>query len=266
MSTFLSIRQRLSFPTGAQGKQATARYDRLDALRGLAMAWMTAFHFCFDLQQHGWLRQDFYGDPFWTWQRSAIVSLFLLCAGASQAVASAQGQSWRRFGRRWLQIAGCALLVTAGSWLMFPRSYIYFGVLHGLAVMLVVTRMSTGLGWRLWPLGALAIALPWAAPALLQARPELGFLNEPAFNWLGMISVKPITEDYVPLLPWLGVMWWGLAAGEWLLAHRPALLSAPLPAHAKWLAWLGGWSLTYYMLHQPVLLGGLELVRLLRLF
>jgi len=38
-------------------------------------------------------------------------------------------------------------------------------------------------------------------------------MNAPALNWLGWISQKPITEDYAPLFPWLGVMWWGAAAG-----------------------------------------------------
>src|SRR4051812_29101509 len=114
------------------------RLDSIDALRGFAIVWMTLFHFSFDLNHFGWLRQNFYEDPFWTWQRTAIVSLFLFCAGLGQAVAVAQGQSWDRFWKRWLQVAACALLVTAGSIAMFPKSFIYFGVLHGIAVMLVI--------------------------------------------------------------------------------------------------------------------------------
>jgi len=43
-----------------------------------------------------------------------IVSLFLFCAGLGQAIAWHQGQGWRRFGRRWMQIAGCALLYLPG--------------------------------------------------------------------------------------------------------------------------------------------------------
>ena len=43
---------------------------------------------------------------------------------------------------------------------------------------------------------------------------------------------KPVTEDYVPLLPWLGVMLWGLAAGQWLLRTRRAVLAGPLPPRA----------------------------------
>jgi len=251
------------------------RIPWVDALRGLAMVWMTVFHFCFDLTQAGYLSQDFYNDPLWTWQRSCILSLFLLCAGAGQAIALHQGQSWRQFGRRELQIGGCALLVSAGSVLMFPNSYIYFGVLHGMVVMLLIARLTARWGRWLWLAGALMIASKFIAAYAINTWTELLFLNEKVFNWLGLISVKPITEDYVPLVPWLGVMWWGMAGAQWWLA-RSAQPLAPkavqsakavngLQSHAPnaWpvrvLARLGRWSLSYYLVHQPVLLGALWL-------
>ena len=40
------------------------RLASLDALRGLAIVWMTVFHFCFDLTHFGYLQQNFLGDPF----------------------------------------------------------------------------------------------------------------------------------------------------------------------------------------------------------
>lgn len=240
---------------------ASSRFARIDALRGAAIAWMTAYHFFFDLDHFGWIREDFHRDPFWTVQRTAIVSLFLFCAGLGQAVAHAQGQGWPRFWRRWAQVAGCALLVTAGSWLMFPRSFIYFGVLHGIAVMLVVVRLGASWGPWLWPAGALAIAAPWFAPAAHAAWPQLQILNAPWLNWLGWISRKPVTEDYVPLLPWLGVMWWGLAAGQWLLRRRAMVVQGAIPPALRPLAWMGRWSLSWYMLHQPLLIGAMLLAR-----
>jgi uncharacterized membrane protein len=231
---------------------AMSRFDRLDALRGLAIVWMAAFHFCFDLNHFGFIRQNFYVDPVWTVQRACIVTLFMACVGAGQAIASAQHQSWQRFWRRWLQIAGCAVLVSIGSWLMFPRSVITFGVLHGIAGMLVVSRLTTTRGaWR-WPLGLVAIALP-------------KLIGDPFFdtrwtNWIGLVTRLPVTEDYAPILPWLGVVWWGAAATDWLLARRSALLTGTLPRTAAPLAVLGRWSLSFYMLHQPVLIGVLWLV------
>jgi len=244
-----------------------SRYFTIDLLRGLAMVWMTLFHFCFDLQHFGWLQANFYADPFWTLQRTAIVSLFVLCAGMGQAAALQQGQGWSNFWRRWRQIAGCAVVVSLGSWFMFPNSFIYFGILHGMALMWIVARLLGGAGAWLWPLAGVSLAMPQLALQAHALWPALDFLNDRAFNWLGLISRRPITEDYAPLFPWLGVMLLGLATGQWLLRRHTEWLQrvgevlervAPL----RGLAWLGNWSLSYYMLHQPVLLGLLGLVAL----
>jgi uncharacterized membrane protein len=240
------------------------RVEAVDALRGLAMVWMTAFHFCFDLNHFGYLSANFYADPFWTVQRACIVSLFVFTAGMGQALAVQQGHDWQRFWNRWRQIAGCALLVSAGSYAMYPRSFIYFGILHGIALMLLVVRLSAGWGRWLWPLGALAIAMPFVASSAHAAGALADSFNHPGLNWLGLISHKPVTEDYAPLFPWLGAMWWGMAAGQWLSCYRPGVFDAlsdrvprPLPA-------LGRWSLSYYMVHQPVLIGGFMLLQMVR--
>ena len=225
------------------------RFDRLDALRGVAIVWMAAFHFSFDLNHFGFIRENFYTDPFWTVQRACIVTLFLFCAGLGQAIALHQGVGRPRFSsgfwRRWAQVAGCALLVSIGSWWVFPKSFISFGVLHGIALMLIVVRLVAGSGRWLWLLGALALALPLAI--------QHPFFDTRLTNWVGLVTHKPVTEDYVPLLPWVGVMLWALAAGQWVLARRPAWLAGALPRAWMPLAVLGRWSLSFYMLHQPVL-------------
>jgi len=248
------VRYRLRMP--AHQPINRERFDRLDALRGLAVVWMAVFHFAFDLNHAKLIHQNFYTDPVWTLQRTCIVTLFLFCAGLGQALAVSQGQGWSRFWRRWSQVALCALLVSAGSWWMFPNSFISFGVLHGIALMLIVVRLSARAGRWLWLLGAAALLLPQ-------------FVAHPWFdtrwtNWVGLVTHKPVTEDYVPLLPWLGVVWWGVAAGQWLLVHRRHWLAGGVPRIASPLAVLGRWSLTFYMVHQPVLIGALMLAAALR--
>lgn len=241
---------------------ASGRLDRIDLLRTIAMLWMTAYHFSFDLDHFKIIEANFRHDPFWTVQRTAIVSLFLFTAGLSQAVAMERGQGAQRFWRRWAQVAAAALLVTAGSLIMFPRSFIAFGVLHGIAAMLLVVRATGRWGPWWWPLGGLLMLLPTLAPSAMAAWPALAVFNEPALSWLGFVNRLPVTEDYVPLLPWLGVMGWGLAAGQWALRHRPAWLGihdGPASGLRRVLVVLGRWSLSYYLLHQLVLLGLLGL-------
>lgn len=242
------------------------RWSALDQVRGLAVLWMTAYHFAFDLNHFGWIRQNFLGDPVWTVQRTLILTLFLGCAGYAQAIAMRQGLGWDRFLRRWLQVAGCALLVTAGSWWMFPRSFIYFGVLHAVAVMLLLLRLPplrNALPAALAGIGALAVAAPWLAGWTHARWPALEVLNAPVFNWVGWIGRKPVTEDYVPLLPWVGVVLWGFALGQqaaargWHGSQHRAAEGWP----RRTLAWIGRHSLSWYMLHQPLLIGALSLVR-----
>ena len=232
------------------------RFDRLDALRAVAIIWMVAFHFCYDLNYFRLIRQNFYTDPVWTMQRTCIVSLFLFCAGMGQAVALGHGQGWPRFWRRWAQVAGCALLVSLGSMWMFPKTFISFGVLHCIALLLILLRLTAGARQWLWPLGLVAITLPWFV--------QDAWFDTRWTNWIGLVTRKPITEDFVPLLPWLGVAWWGLAAGQWVLRHRAEWIAGVLPRRLAPLAVLGRWSLSFYMLHQPVLIGALAALVALR--
>jgi len=243
----------------SQDHPPVVRLQGLDLLRGLAMLWMAAYHFCFDLNLMGlWEpRQSFFRDPFWYLQRTGIVSLFLFCVGLSMALALDAGQSWQRFWRRWAQVAVCAALVSLGSALMFPSTWISFGVLHGIAVMLILARLMAPLKNWLWPLGALAMLLPnWLAHP---------FFDTPYTHWVGLVTRPPRTEDWVPVLPWLGVLLWGLAAGQWLmrLPAQAALVRrlSEVPAWLLPVVRLGQWPLLFYMLHQPILLGGLQLGR-----
>jgi uncharacterized membrane protein len=244
------------------------RAGRLDALRGVAIVWMVGFHFCYDLNHFGlWDPvQHFTRDPFWTAQRTGIVTLFLLCAGAGQGLALQAGVSWPRFWQRWRQVAGCALLVSAGSALMFPRAWIHFGVLHGVALMLLLVR--AGVPWLLLlppvapsasasrradmqpivlllALAGVALTLPWVASHPL--------FNPIWANWTGLVTRLPRTVDYVPLFPWLGVVLTGVAL-SWARWLHP-WWRRPLPAPLQGLAWLGRHSLSIYMLHQPLLMG-----------
>lgn len=232
-----------------------SRAEALDALRGVAIVWMVAFHAAFDLNHFGWIDppQQFLKDPFWTWQRVAIVSLFMGCAGASQALAAQRGQSAAAFWARWRQIALCAALVSVATWVVFPTTWIRFGVLHGLALMVVLARWTAG-----WPSAVLAVA---AALSLgLPHWVQLAVFDNPWAWGVGLGTRKPVTEDYAPLLPWMGCVWAGL-----LIARRP-----PLPGFRatgmlwRCLQWLGRRPLRIYMLHQPLLWGVLLLAATMR--
>ena len=204
---------------------------------------MIAYHFCFDLRYFGFARWDFEHDWRWLTARTLILSSFLLIAGVSAVLGARRGDVMH-----WLRhvglIAGAALLVTAGSYVMFPRSFIWFGVLHAIAVSLVVANPLVRRPFVAAIAGAVVIVA-----GVVYANPAFDWR---VLGWVGFMTAKPVTEDYVPLFPWTGVLFLGVALGH-LLTRTEFCAIAPLARLPRWLAFLGRHSLAVYLLHQPLL-------------
>jgi len=228
----------------------SARIATIDILRGVAILMMFVFHFSYDLTFFGYLDINFLEDPFWANFRRLIVSSFLLLVGVSLFLASRHGIKPRRFLRRLILLIAYALLVSLGSYLMFPESYIYFGILHFIAVASVLGLLFTRFYWVNLALGT--------ALVLLDIFYSHSFFNHPSINWLGLMTHLPYTEDYVPLIPWFGVVLIGLFLGRLLFSEpeTPGWLSWKASNRAtKTLALAGRHSLHIYILHQPIFIG-----------
>jgi uncharacterized membrane protein len=245
-----AVQRRTRAARGAAAAQvpARARLAAIDALRGLAIVAMVAYHFAFDLRYFGVTHTDFEHAAFWLGARATILSTFLALVGVSLALAFAAGATFAHHASRVARIAGCALLVSTASYALFPQSFIYFGVLHAIALVSLCA----------WPLrgrpriaAALGAAILLAGLTLADAR-----FNPRALSWIGFVTQKPYTEDFVPIFPWAGVTLIGIGAGHWLQRRdfRPIAMLARAP---RGLAFLGRHSLAVYMLHQPVLLGAM---------
>lgn len=232
---------------------STARLPSVDALRGLAVALMIAYHFCYDLTYVGFARFDFFHDPFWLHARTAILGLFLLVAGISLTLATRDGVRLRPYLRRLGLIGGCAVLISVSSHLLFGPRWIFFGVLHFIAAASVLGLAFVRRPWTALLCGAALIALDRA-----YAHP---LFDQPVLQWFGLMTHKPPTEDYVPLVPWFGVVLIGMTLGHAfrLRTVQPPRHSNALPA--RLLASAGRHSLLFYMLHQPVLMGMLWLTK-----
>jgi uncharacterized membrane protein len=229
----------------------STRIAGLDAARGLAIVAMVVYHFCFDLRYFGITRWDFEHGAGWLTARTLILSSFLLIAGISAVLAQRKSSSLAHRLRHIGVIAFAAVLVSAGSFLLFRRSFIWFGVLHAIALSLLLAMPVLGRPRLAAPAGAAMIVagIAYAHPAF----------DNRVLGWIGFMTAKPITEDYVPLFPWTGVLLLGVALGHALVGAQFTAL-APLKRLPSWLCLLGRHSLAIYLLHQPVLLGGLWVV------
>ena len=215
----------------------------------MAIVLMMAYHFTFDLNYFNVVHIDFNHDHFWLSARALIVSMFLGLVGVSLYLANGHGFNRRRFWRRIGILAGCAVAVSLASYIMFPRTMIFFGILHFILVASLLGVLCVRFYWGNLIIGALIIIV-----GLLAQDPVF---NQPALQWVGLMTHKPVTEDYVPLFPWFGVVLIGIFLGKYLY-------SEPVPAFARWqgnsalgrtLTLGGRHSLLIYMLHQPLFIG-----------
>jgi uncharacterized membrane protein len=227
---------------------AAGRLAALDAVRGIALVAMAIYHFAFDLATFGLIATDVAGDLGWKVLARATAGTFLLVVGVNLVLATRRGLRPRPFLRRLAVIAAAAALVSLGTWFAEPRTFVYFGILHAIAVSSVLAVPFLRLpAWLNATIGAVIVVLgnTVALPAF----------DSPGLVWIGLAAFIPPTVDYVPLFPWFGVVLIGMAIGR-LLAE-----SGGDTAFARWkpvggvgrLAVLAGrWSLLIYLLHQPL--------------
>jgi uncharacterized membrane protein len=244
-------REQASIASSPAADSTARRIDGVDSLRGFALCLMIVYHFAFDLRLYGVTGADFEHDPLWLGFRAVIVSLFMGLVGVSLVLADRAGTSNAHFWRRVAVIAACALAVSAASRIAFPRSFIYFGILHCIAVASVLGRPLVRLLRSAFVVGCLIIVagLTLSYPAF----------DTPVLSAVGFVTHKPVTEDYVPLAPWAGVVFVGIAVGQ-LLVRQSFRAVAPFASTPPLLRWLGRHSLAVYMVHQPILLGLLWVV------
>ncbi|MCA1441061.1 DUF1624 domain-containing protein [Ensifer sp. IC4062] len=230
------------------------RIALLDALRGSALVAMAIYHFVWDLEFFGYVAAGTAGTGGWRLFARLIASSFLFLAGYSLVLGQRPNFRPRAFARRFVQIAGAALLISVATWFAIPDTFIFFGILHSIAAASLV-------GLLFLPLPAIvsfvAAAAALAAPLYLRSD----IFNMPLLWWVGLSETLPRSNDYVPLLPWLAPFLVGLGTAKLL---HPMLVSrgAAIKREDSWsklwikpLAFGGRHSLAIYLVHQPLLIG-----------
>ncbi len=236
----------------AQARAISAqRWDAIDVARGVAILAMIVYHFSWDLSFLKLIETNILQVPAWRWFARGIAGSFLLLAGIGLALAHAKGFRRLPFLKRLLKVGGAALAITLGTFFVFPESYIFFGILHCIAVSSLLALPFL----RLHPALTLITAVFCLAAPLLFTSPAL---DAPWLDWLGLGSQVPVTNDYVPIFPWFGLVLIGVALGKGLLLRGETMSLARWRAQNTFgttLIWAGRKSLPIYLVHQIVLLG-----------
>lgn len=210
---------------------------------------MAIYHFTWDLEFFGYTEPGMTAMGGWKLFARCIATSFLFLVGVSLFLAHGEGIRWKGFWRRLAMIAGAALAISIATYIAVPGGFIFFGILHQIALASVLGLLFL----RVPALLTLAIAAAVvAAPAFLRSS----LFDHPAWWWVGLSSTNPRSNDYVPLFPWFGAVLAGIgtaqlaaSAGLW---RRLAPIKSGLWGRPFILA--GRHSLAFYLVHQPVLI------------
>jgi len=236
--------------------QPSQRLDAIDALRGLALLGMFAFHLIWDLGYFELVSPELPFEPGVMGFGHGVAGSFLFLVGASLALASQHGVNRRAFWRRLLVISAAAAGVSAATYLLFPESFIFFGILHCIALSSLLALPL--LRAPLWLVAVIALAV-LVAPLIIEST----VFDAPAFWWLGLGTREPLSNDWRPILPYFGVVLAGLVTARGMLARGlPTWLTNWRAQNraAGALVWSGRHSLLVYLVHQPIFLAVIFMV------
>lgn len=229
---------------------APRRLAAIDVARGVALIAMAIYHFTWDLGFFGYIDPSTAGTGGWKIFARLIASSFLFLAGVGLVLGHTPQFRPRAFGIRLAKIALAALVISVATYVAMPDSFIFFGILHGMAaasiVGVVLLRAPA-------PVTALAALFAFLAPMYLRSPA----FDSPAFWWLGLSETLPRSNDYVPIFPWLAPFLLGMAVTRLALQQgwfRWFSAEAPTRLWKRTLATAGRHSLVIYLVHQPLLI------------
>ena len=231
-------------------EQGCSRIAVLDVARGVALLAMASFHFTYDLQFFGLVPGGTTATLPWAIYARLIAGSFFFLAGASLWLGHGRGIRWAAFWWRFARIVAGAVLVTSATYAVDRSSYVFFGILHSIAMASLI-----GLAFLRVPIAlTLSVAaFAIAAPSFLRT----GAFDTPWLGWLGLANYGIRSVDFEPLFPWIAPFLAGIAAARIadkagvLACMRQKGMNGPVPAT---LGWAGQHSLLVYLLHQPVLI------------
>jgi len=234
------------------------RIHFMDELRGFAVLCMVFYHAFFTLaylydQQWGLALFNFFmpAEPF-------FAGLFIFISGISSDLSHSNL-------KRGLKLLGVALAVTLVTVLFVPTEAIYFGILHFLAVCMILFGLTKSFFNKIpfwW--GMAGCVLLYVLTKGISGG-YLGFgsgfaLQLPSVlyttDWLVPLGIYDrwfTSSDYFPLLPWAFVFLAGTFFGRFAAAEKFPKFT--YKSHMPPLSFMGRHALIIYIVHQPVITG-----------
>lgn len=226
------------------------RFWEVDFFRGIAIIMMVIFHFLWDLN-YFYNTNIVLSNGFWNVFQITTATLFLFLVGVSLTISKIQQNAkFDKYLKSGLKIFLFGLIITAVTKLVFPNSFVIFGILHLIGVSIIISYF-----FRKFKYLNLLFGLIFIIVGQIIKKYTVNF---DGLLFLGLYSNRFQSIDYFPIFPWFGVILISLFVGNLLYSkngrqYRLKNLSNELII--KSICFLGKKSLIIYLLHQIILYG-----------
>ena len=228
------------------------RLLKIDALRGITLISMIAYHTMWDLVYLYGIRISWYDKtPGAVWQQS-ICWTFILLSGFSWSLG-------HHHLKRGLTVFISGALVTLATFLFMPDEVVWFGILTfigtAMLLMIPIDRLLKSTG------STVSYFLIPVSFVLFLVTKNIYYSSFPGGNYLTAFLGFPFpgffSTDYFPVIPWFFLYLTGYFISRALPDNaRNILIKSICPP----LEFIGRHTLIIYMLHQPVIYGVLQLI------
>jgi len=236
---------------------AKTRFAELDIFRGWAIVLMIFYHTAYDLSYFKLIDTNLEQETFWIYMRYVIVTMFLVSVGISLVLAHRPKIHWDKMMKRTFILGAASLLVSLATYIQFPNSWVYFGILH-----FILFASWAALPFLLHPrvaILAIVIILTGAATGWLHMHGLFSLLQKPFHLPLHR------TEDVVRFIPWFGAVLSGVVIAYYHY-HTRILKNRIFSAKNRFndiIAFMGRHALLIYLLHLPLIFGIIDLYTIL---
>lgn len=240
----------------------SVRYHLIDVLRGFALVNMVIFHLMYDIFNIFSAGTGWNSEPLTIiWERFICCS-FIILSGVSFNF------SHRPF-KRGMILNACGFLITIVTVLVIPSQAVWFGILNFLGCAMMLAYPLKEYLEKIKPVvGAVCSLLLFA---LLYGVPDgyVGFFGIELFRlpeflygikalaFIGFPSADFHSTDYFPIIPWIFLFIFGYFAWR---AIKNCNADRFFKRRIPFFDFIGRHTLIIYILHQPIIMGILEII------
>lgn len=220
------------------------RVWEIDIIRVIALVLMIAFHLAYDLREFAGFNID-YNSSFWFYLGKTSALMFIFVSGLSCGFS-------RNPLKRGVKIFTAGMLITLITYFWLGKTYVRFGILHFLGATMIfyplLRVLSNGV---LLGISLLIVALSTLTTNL---REGSGLFLPLGIRYEGFTTI-----DYYPLFPYLAVSILGMIIYKKFYGDKKTVLRSNY--NFKHIKVISEKSLPIYLIHQPVLVGLIDLFK-----